>query len=213
MHKGVIVFGVCDLTKDSLDIFQKNNLIVYGILEDATKWHHTTIHNIPVLGATDDPAFLALLNEGCASFIAYRHRQKRKNCFNVLSAQQKYTSISAIHPSAIIAEAIQLGTGNYIGAQACLASAVTIGNHCILHNGVIIESETNIHNWVEIGAGSVIGDHVTLEEDVFIGMGASIMPGVTIQKGASIGVGSVVLGNVKGGDVLLGNPAKPIQHP
>ncbi|MCT4697315.1 MAG: DapH/DapD/GlmU-related protein [Candidatus Cardinium sp.] len=211
MHKGVIILGACHLTKGSLDIFQRNNLIVYGILDDETKWHNTTIHNIPVLGATDDPTFLELLNQECASFIAYRHIQKRKNCLNFLIAQQKSTSISAIHPSAIIADGVQMGSGNYIGAQVCLASEVTVGNHCILHNGVIIEAETQIHDWVEIGAGSIIGDHVTIEEEVFIGIGARIIPGVTIQKGASIGAGSVVLGNVKKGDVFLGNPAKSIQ--
>ncbi|WP_342265702.1 DapH/DapD/GlmU-related protein [Cardinium endosymbiont of Philonthus spinipes] len=212
MQKGIIIFGVCHLTKGALDIFQKNNLMVYGILEDETKWHHTTIHNIPVLGATDDPTFLELLSEECASFMAYRHIQKRKNCLNFLIAQQKPHPITAVHPSAIMAEAIQLGQGNYIGAQVCLAPEVTIGNHCILHNGVVIEAEANIHDWVEIGAGSIIGEQVTLEEDVFIGMGARIIPGVTIQKGASIGAGSVVLGNVKSGDVLLGNPAKSIQQ-
>ncbi|MGI2298293.1 acetyltransferase [Candidatus Cardinium hertigii] len=212
MHKGVIVFGVCDLTKGSLDIFQKNNVIVYGILEDETKWHHRAIQNIPVLGGTNDPAFLGLLNEACPYFIAYRPIEKRKNCLNFLRTQQGSIPISAIHPSAIIPDAIQLGQGNYIGVQVCLASEVTIGNHCILHNGVIIESETDIHDWVEIGAGSIIGSQVTLEEEVFIGMGVTIISGVTIQKGASIGAGSVVLGNVKKGDVLLGNPAKSIQQ-
>ncbi|TSJ81346.1 MAG: acetyltransferase [Candidatus Cardinium sp.] len=213
MHKGVIIFGLCHLTKGALDIFQKNNVIVYGILEDETKRHGTEIHNIPILGATDDSNFIDLLGEQCASFIAYRPMQKRKNCLNFLIAQQKPTPISAIHPSATIAEAVQLGHGNYMGAQVCLASEVTIGNYCVLHSGVIIEPETTIHDWVEIGAGSIIGDHVTIEEDVFIGIGTTIIPGVTIQKGASIGAGSVVLGNVKSGDLLLGNPAKSIQQP
>lgn len=213
MHNSVIIFGLCDLTKGCLDIFQKNNLIVYGILEDEMKWHNSLIDHIPVLGATDDPNFLELLDQTCASFIAYRHMQKRKSCLKFLIAEGKTAPISAIHPSATIAESIELGRGNYIGAQACLASDVTIGNQCIVHNGVTIESGTKIHDWVEIGAGSVIGDHVTLEEEVFIGIGATIIPGLTIQKGASIGAGSVVLGNVKSGEVLLGNPAKSIQQP
>ncbi|WP_419241725.1 acetyltransferase [Cardinium endosymbiont of Nabis limbatus] len=213
MHKGIIIFGVCDLTKGALDIFQKNNLMVYGILEDDVKWHDTLMHNIPVLGATDHPNFLALLGEACASFIAYRHIQKRKNCLNFLITEQKPAPISAIHPSAVIAEAIELGQGNYIGAQVNLAPEVRIGNHCVVHNGAIIESATHIHDWVEIGAGSIIGEHVTIEEGVFIGIGARIISNVTIQKGASIGTGSVVLGNVKSGDLLLGNPAKSIQQP
>lgn len=212
MQEGIIVFGVCDLTKGSLDIFQKNNVIVYGILEDDSKWHHTTIHNIPVLGSTNNMQFLELLQDRCAAFIAYGHIQKRKRCLDLLLREHNAIPVSAIHPSANIAEGVQLNQGHYIGAQVCLASLVKLGNHSILHNGVIIEQETDIHDWVEVGAGSIIGANVTIEEGVFIGIGARIISGITIQKGASIGAGSVVLGNVKSGDVLLGNPAKSIQQ-
>ncbi|TDG94967.1 NeuD/PglB/VioB family sugar acetyltransferase [Cardinium endosymbiont of Culicoides punctatus] len=212
MSKGVIIFSVCTFTKGALDIFQKNNLIVYGILEDDKTWHNREIYGVPILGATDDHKFLELLDEECASFIAYGNIAKRKSILNFLHAHHKDNSISAVHPTAIVAEHIQLGQGNYIGAQVCLAPEVNIGNHCILNNGVIIDYQTQIHNLVQIGAGSVIGDNVIIEEGVYIGIGATIISGVTIQKGASIGAGSVVLGNVKKDDILLGNPAKSIKQ-
>lgn len=212
MPRGVIIFGVCNLTKGVLDIFQRNNLIVYGVLEDEKKWHNTEIHGVPVLGATDNQTFLELLNEACASFIAYGNIAKRKSLLGFLSAQAKENAISAVHPSATITEHIELGRGNYIGAQVCLAPEISIGSHCILHNGVIIDPQTQIHDLVQIGAGSIIGSNVTIEEEVYIGIGVTIIAGVTIQKGASIGAGSVVLGNVKKDDILLGNPAKSIKQ-
>ena len=211
MHKGIIIFGVCQLTKGAIDIFIKNDLIIYGILEDEKKLHHTDIFGVPILGATHDKAFQPLLDANCTYYIAYNSIKKRKQYLKHLASQVEENLISAIHPSAIMGMNIQLGFGNYIGAQVCLAPEATIHNHCIVHNGVKIETGTTIHDFVQIGTGSVIGNNVTLEEEVFIGPGVTIIDGVTIQKGASIGAGSVILGNVKSGDLFLGNPAKSIK--
>ncbi|AWN82135.1 Putative acetyltransferase EpsM [Candidatus Cardinium hertigii] len=201
MHKGIIIFGLCKLTKGALDIFQRNNLVVYGILEDTEKWHRTEIEGVPILGSTNDPAFLTLLHEASPFFLAHGDPKKRQYCLNYLTktAQIKSTAISAIHPSATITHAMQLGAGNYIGAQVCLAAEVTIGNYTILYNGVIVEPQTTIHDWVSIGAGSIIGEEVTIKERVTIGMGAKIMPGVTIGEAASIRPAAVVTTNVKSG--------------
>ena len=209
---GIIILGICPLTKGTLNIFQENNLLVYGILDDDKQWHNKNINHIPVLGATDNPEFLKLLNESCSVFIAYDSMKIRKSRLNLLSSQNTLWLISAIHPSAIIAKDVHIGQGNYIDAKTCLASEVTIGDHCVIHSGVIIETESKIHNFVQIGPGSIIGSGVTIEEEVFIGPGVTIIPNVTIQKGASIGAGSVVLGNVKKGDIILGNPGKSIKQ-
>ncbi|ROT47811.1 acetyltransferase [Candidatus Cardinium hertigii] len=202
MNNGLIIFGICALTKGALDIFLKNNVMVYGILEDDPKWHHTDLCGIPILGATDNQKFLNLLQGACVSFLAYGNITKRKKILDLLTAQVKQTLISAIHPSAIIADPIKLGQSNYIGAQVCLAPEVAIGNHCVVHNGVIIEEQASIDDWVQIGAGSVIGAYVTLGEGVSIGIGARIVAGVSIQKGVHIHAGAVVLENVKNDDSL-----------
>ncbi|MBX9890159.1 MAG: acetyltransferase [Amoebophilaceae bacterium] len=211
MHKGIIIFGVCQLTKGAIDIFIKNDLIIYGILEDEKKFHHTEIFGVPILGATYDKRFQPLLEDNCPYYIAYSSVKKRKQYLKNVASQVEESLISAIHPSAVMGTNIQLGLGNYIGAQVCLAPEATLHNHCIVHNGVKIESGASIHDFVQIGAGSVIGSNVTLEEEVFIGAGVTIIDGVTIQKGASIGAGSVILGHVKSGALFLGNPAKSIK--
>ena len=210
MQKGVIVFGICNLTKGVLDILQKNHLIVYGILEDDPKWHHRELCNIPILGPTRNVDILKLLNEECAFFIGYQNMAKRQECLKLLTAQSTPSSIAVIHPSAIIMDCLQSGHGNYIGAQVCVAAESTLGNYCILHNSVTIESQTHIDDWVEIGAGSVIGEKVTLEKEVCIGIGARVVAGVTVGRGAYVGPGAVVLDNVKQGDRVWGNPAKAI---
>lgn len=50
----------------------------------------------------------------------------------------------------------------------------------------------------------------TVGNDVVIGMGALIGPGVNIGDGAVIGMGAVVIHDVKEGETVIGNPARPL---
>lgn len=43
-------------------------------------------------------------------------------------------------------------------------------------------------------------------------MGATIITGIQIGAGARVGAGSVVLDHVNPGEVVLGNPAKPVKY-
>jgi maltose O-acetyltransferase len=52
---------------------------------------------------------------------------------------------------------------------------------------------------------------VRIGSDVWIGGGAIILPGVTVGDGAVIGAGSVVTRDVKAGQTVTGNPARPRQ--
>ncbi len=46
----------------------------------------------------------------------------------------------------------------------------------------------------------------------FIGAGVTIVSGITIGKGARIGAGSVVIGPVKAGETVFGNPAQKVSN-
>jgi UDP-3-O-[3-hydroxymyristoyl] glucosamine N-acyltransferase len=64
-----------------------------------------------------------------------------------------------------------------------------IGSNCVLTVGVILAGST------------------TLEDDVWIAPNATIMNKAVLGKGSFIGIGSVVVGKVKAGKKVFGNPA------
>ncbi len=51
---------------------------------------------------------------------------------------------------------------------------------------------------------------ITVGHNVFIGYGSIILPGTVIGDNVIIGAGSVVRGKIENGQVVLGNPARPV---
>lgn len=211
MHKQVIILGAYGLGKVALEILQKNDIIVYGFLDDDQKLWGKSINHVPVLGSTTEERYLGLISEDCGAFIATEHPARMKHLVSMLHEQKRVMPTSAIHPKAMVAASVTLGYGNLIDAGVSLGVDVVVGNHCILRTQATIEHGTAIRDFVQVGAGSVVGAGVTLQESVFIGAGATIVAGVEIGAEASVGVGSVVLTNVKPGTTVLGNPAKPVK--
>ena len=62
-----------------------------------------------------------------------------------------------IHPTAIISNKAQLGSGNDIGAFVVIEDDVVLGNNNILLSGVVLKSGTSIENGNKIHEHAVIG--------------------------------------------------------
>ncbi len=208
MENPVIIFGAQGLGIIALDIFQRNQVVVYGFLDDDKKLHQTEINNVSVLGETDDDGFLKLIGKKCEAFVAIEERAQRKKLVEMLIERRHIMPINAIHADAIISEMAELGHGNLISARVVLNPTAKIGNHCLIQTGTIIEHNAQIGNFVNIGARTVIGAGVVVDDDVFIGTGAVIVGGVHLGKGASIGAGSVVIESVPAKARVFGNPAQ-----
>ena len=221
MTKPVLIFGAGALGKVALEIFLKNDVVVYGFLDDDKARPHLKTGaeagveeevgaSVPVLGSTTAEEYLDLIGENCEAFVAIEQRAKQANLVAMLREQKNVIPINAIHPSAIIAESATLGYGNLMNTGVSLGAGATLGNHCILHANATIEHEAVVKDFVQVGAGSVVGAGAKLQEAVFVGAGATIIAGVAIGAGASVGAGAVVLANVKPGEAVLGNPAKVV---
>jgi sugar O-acyltransferase (sialic acid O-acetyltransferase NeuD family) len=211
MGRPVIILGACGLGRVVLDIFQKNDIVVYGFLDDDQALQGQAVNDIPVLGNTTEERYLDLIGERCDVFIATEHQAQRERMVDMLHEQNQVVPINAIHPSTIIAASAVLGYGNLLSTSVSLGADTALGNHCILHTRATIEYGVVIKDFVQVGAGSVVGAGATLNERVFVGAGATIVAGVAIGRAASIGAGAVVLANVKAGEIVLGNPAKPVK--
>lgn len=207
MEKPVIILGAKGIAHPALEIFNSNQVIVYGFLDEDASLHGTEINNIPVLGHTEDEGFLKLIGKKTEAFVAVDDSKYRKFLVDMLLENRKMQPVNAIHQRAYVSTDAAIGHGNFINANVTIGAGAEVGSHCIFHTGAIIDHQVKIQDFVQIGAGSIINAEVTIEEGAFIGSGVTIVAGVTIGKGARVGAGSVVIASVGKNETVFGNPA------
>jgi len=211
MNNPVIIFGANSIGRLAKEIFESNDIVVYGFLDDDKKLHKTEIDEVQVLGATDEQGFLKLIGGKCEAFIASDDNKLRKGLTNMLQDARHIQPMNAIHQQAEISVKASIGYGNFIDAGVNIASGAKIGSHCLIQAKSYIGMDCTIDDFVQIGIGCTVSHNVKVESEAFIGSGATIVSGVTIGKGARVGAGSVVIGSVKAGETVFGNPAQRIK--
>jgi sugar O-acyltransferase (sialic acid O-acetyltransferase NeuD family) len=210
MENPVMIFGAGSLGAAALDIFKRNNVVVYGFLDDKKELHTTEIDDVAVLGSTDDEGFTKLIGKKCEAFVAVDSPIERKAIVEMLVEHRKTMPINAIHDKALVSKLASIGHGNFIGANVLVGARASIGQHNILNAGVLIETDAEVDNYVQIGAGSIVGSKVQIADNAFIGTGVTIVAGIKVGKGARIGAGSVVVDDVPARATVFGNPAKKV---
>ena len=211
MEKPVIIFGAKGIAHPALEIFNSNEVMVYGFLEEDESMHGTEINTVSVLGNPEDDGFLKLIGQKAEAFVAVDDMKYRKFLVELLNDRRKVQPINAIHNTAYISTDAVIGHGNFINAKVTIGTAAEIGQHCILHTGAIVDHKAKLGDFVQLGAGSIINAEVTVEEGAFIGSGVTVVSGVTIGKNARVGAGSVVISSVGANETVFGNPAAKIK--
>ncbi len=127
---------------------------------------------------------------------------------------------------AMIRELNEIGDDVSVGTGSIVEHHVRIGDRVRLHSHVFIPEYSVLEDDCWIGPNVVftnarypqspdvknqlIGPHI--ERGVKIGANSTILPGVRIGENALIGAGSVVTKDVPAGAVVVGNPARVINH-
>lgn len=210
MENPVLIFGAGSLGLTALDLFQRNNVVVYGLLDDNKDLHGKAFGDVSVLGETDDDGYLKLIGQKCEAFVAIGDARVRKRLVKMLNERRKVQPVNAIHDTATVSGLATLGHGNLIAARVIINPYAEVGQHCLILSGAIVDSQAKIGDYVQIGTGCVINSGVVLEEGAFVGTGAVLVSGITVGKNARIGAGSVVVENVEAGATVFGNPAKKL---
>lgn len=85
-----------------------------------------------------------------------------------------------IHPSAVVAEDVQIGEGTVILAGAVIQTGAVIGRHVIINANVTIDHDAVIDDFVTTYPGVYIGGEAS------IGRGAILNANVVVERSARI---------------------------
>lgn len=117
-----------------------------------------------------------------------------------------------IHPSAIIGEKVELGTGTVVMAGVVINCCSRIGDGCILNTGATIDHDNIIEDYVHISPGVHIAGTVEIGKSSWIGIGTVVSNNVNITSGCIIGAGAVVVRDITEAGTYVGVPAEKIKY-
>src|ERR1700754_3686675 len=104
MENPVIIFGANYLGRAAREVFETNQVEVYGFLDDNRSLHNKEIDEVMVLGSTDDDGFLKLIGKKCEAFVAVDDNRLRKSIVKTLNEVRKVQPVNAIHHQATISK-------------------------------------------------------------------------------------------------------------
>jgi sugar O-acyltransferase (sialic acid O-acetyltransferase NeuD family) len=146
----------------------------------------STIHNERIHGRT--PAILAGLGVGPERFA------------------------TLIDPRAGVSRRATVGAGTFICDGASIGGGAAIGEHASIGPHAVVGHDSRLESHCVLAAGSLLGGLVTVGTAAYIGSSAAVRPSVSIGAGALVGLGAVVIRDVADGEVVVGNPARPLRR-
>lgn len=127
------------------------------------------------------------------------------------------------HPSLVNLYGCEIGEGTSVSSFVEIQRGVVIGKLCKIQAFAFICESVSIGDYCFIGPHvsftndkypETIGDWMMLstyvEDEVSIGAGAIILPGLTLKRGCRIGAGAIVTKDVNEGELIVGNPGRPL---
>ena len=114
-----------------------------------------------------------------------------------------------IHPTAIISDYAEIGTGTIILPGAILNAGCKVGKGVIVNTSALIEHDCYIGDGVHLSPTATMGGEVTIGEKTWVCIGATIINQIKIGSNCLIAAGAVVVHDVLSKESVYGIPAKP----
>ena len=119
---------------------------------------------------------------------------------------------SIVDPTAVMPDGLRMGVGVYVNAGAVLGSEVRLGDHACVNRAASLGHHTTLEGYATVGPGCAVASRCVLGQGAFLGVGATVSVSCRIGANAVIGAGAVVIREVPGNTVSVGNPARIIKN-
>lgn len=211
--KKLVVVGAGGCGREVLQLALHQNGVeptweILGFVDDNKDLKGGKINGFPVLGDID---WLVANAVGKYAVIALGEPKLKKGAGERLQGSGiRYATL--IHPTAVIGEFVDLGEGTVVCAGTVLTVNIKVGKHVIINVNSCIGHDAVIEDYVTLAICANVMGEVTVGEGCYVATGVTIRNRVAIGPNSIIGLGATVVGNLPGGIVALGCPAKAVRE-
>ena len=186
--KKLIIIGASGHGKVVADIAKKNGYTEIVFLDDNESIHECG--GYPIVGRRTDVDRIK-----ADVIVAIGKVEIRKR---IQESIEESRMVTLIHPDAVVADDVSIGSGTVVMAGAVINPGVKIGRGCIVNTSSSIDHDCVI-------------DDVSVGDETWIGAGTTISNNVNICGNCTIGAGAVVVKDIPAKCTAVGSPAKPIK--
>src|SRR5256885_10981839 len=209
-RKDALIWGAGGHAKVVADILRQNAYAVCGFLDEATPDRRgESFCSATVLG--DANQLQKIYESGVRKAIVAFGDNMRRLAVGELLEERGFELITAIHPSAVIAQDALVGPGSVVAAGAVVGPGTEIGRYAILNTAATVDHDCTIADGAHIGPGAHIAGHVQVGRCAWIGIGVTIIDRKRIGARSIVGAGAVVIEDVPDRVLVAGVPAKIIK--
>lgn len=201
----LLIIGASGHGKVLADIALKNGYRDIYFIDDDTSI--TSLGEYAVIG-TFETVFSFDINEydvivGIGNASVRRRMQKRLE-------ESNYKVVSLIHPTAVIAHDVKIGSGTAVMAGAIINPGSIIGKGCIINTSASVDHDNIIGDFVHISVAAHTAGTVTVGNNTWVGIGAAVINNINVTSDVMIGAGAVVVKDIIESGTYIGVPAVKI---
>ncbi len=206
MRPSLILVAAGGLARETLEAVRAAGTYdVIGLVDDDPARWGELVDGVKILGGLDvvhdHPNAAALL---CAG----KGMARESIAARLDLDDARYATV--VHPSAVVGRTCTVAAGSIVLAGCVLTSSVTLGRHVVTMPNVTLTHDNVVADFATLCAGAVLGGSATVGERAYLGMSVCVREKVTVGPDAIAGMGSVVLCDIPGGEVWVGNPARAL---
>lgn len=211
--KKVIIIGSSGHAKVIIDIFEKmGNYQIVGLL-DAYRAKGETTLGYKILGSENDLQQLILEHGSFELFIGIGDNSIReKVAEKVQGIMSDVAFANAIHPSAQLANSVELGKGIAIMAGAIVNSSSQLGDFSIVNTKASLDHDCHLGAFASLGPNATTGGNVKIGRSSVLGISATVKHNVSIGSQSIIGGNAFLLKDCGDNEIWFGNPATFIKN-
>ena len=178
-----------------------------GFLDDRTQG---SVRGLPVLGRLADVTqFDSEVQFVTAIGSSTSYRAKPPLLEKLSLPPERWATV--VHPSASLSQWAKLGRGCVVLQQCTLSAACELGDQVVLLPGCRISHDARVEDYNILATGVILSGHVHVGRNCYLGAGSLVRERLRLGEGCLVGMGSVVVKPVGPGEVVAGNPARPLK--
>ena len=197
----------------SIDVIQKQNKFEIVGVTDSIKAVGQELFGYKVIGRQEEIKELVSSHGIEAGLITVGDNWSRKAIYDAVTSRiPSFKFVSAIHPSVIIGNNVEIGSGVVAMAGVIFNPGARIGDFTLFGTGAQIEHDCVIEEFTSVSSGSVLGGFVRIAKYAAVCLGTTVVDSVSVGENTVVGSGSLVTRSLPANVLAYGAPAKIVRN-